>query len=56
MLGVPVDPDPSTLILEELRVRHPEAFKGDVELLLESVVAADLPFPLSDFQVVAFNC
>ena len=51
MLGSPIDPDPSTLILEELHVRHPDAFKGDAKLLLDSVVAAGLPFVLSDFQV-----
>ena len=54
-LGKAVDPDPSTLVLADLRLRHPEAFSGDSEQLLESVLAeATLPFPsLSDFQVLA---
>ena len=54
-LGTPTDPDPSTLVLSELRMRHPEAFSRDSEKLLEEVLSeAILPFSsLSDFQVLA---
>ena len=55
LLGSPVTPDPSTLVLDELRIRHPAAFDKEVERLLASVVEeAGLPFPLTDFQVAHY--
>ena len=56
LLGVPVQPDPSTLLLSELRVKHPSAFSPESESLLSTVLAETLlPFPaLSDFQVGSF--
>ena len=53
MLGTLNEPDPSTLVLAELRIKHPEAFSRESELLLTSVLSETrLPFPsLSDFQV-----
>ena len=56
LLGVPVEPDPSTLLLSELRLKHPRAFSPESESLLSTVLAETLlPFPaLSDFQVGSF--
>ena len=58
LLGGEVDPDPSTLRLEELRRSHPEAFHSGVEELLTSVLREGrVPFSsLSDFQVYAVCC
>ena len=55
LLGVPVEPDPSTLLLSELRLKHPSAFSRESESLLSTVLEeTSLPFPtLSDFQVAS---
>lgn len=57
MLGNPIDPDPSTLVLAELRIKHPEAFGRESEMLLSSVLSeVALPFPsLTDFQVPSLD-
>lgn len=57
LLGTAVTPDPSTLVLAELRIKHPEAFSQESEMLLASVLSeVSLPFPsLSDFQVQSLN-
>ena len=54
LLGVPVESDPSTLLLSELQLKYPAAFSPESESLLRSVLGEiSLPFPaLSDFQVV----
>ena len=53
LLGSRVVPDPSTLKLSELRIKHPNAFSPDSEALLAKVLNETiLPFAsLSDFQV-----
>ena len=53
LLGVPVEPNASTLLLSELRLKHPSAFSPESESLLSAVLKeTPLPFPaLSDFQV-----
>ena len=57
LLGVPVQPDPSSLVLSELREKYPSAFSEESELLLQCVLRETaLPFPeLSDFQVFCIN-
>ena len=50
-------PDPSPLVLSDLRLAHPEAFSPASESALASALSdLSLPFPLSDFQTFSVNC